>query len=360
MESFLPHVIITLFAICIMSISIDYIPAPHLQKVKQEWNFLENGLDMTLFQSFDWNNMLLEHYVPKDTNSFESLYALVKIDGKECLIAPLWIVKKTFRLLNKKGIYLLGRDSYSDYLNLIYNNFNSEALDFLLKDLHDRYHQTHFIFEHLNEKTSIYQHIVNSYTILDDKKEPCVDLQIPPSLEEYHKLLSKHSRQNLRTANNRLNKDGLSIIFNMDNSEIDKGTCLDIRESKLSVQYEKISKIRKYKYRMVNRLLYHFPRFTPITTYKNSMAMTATIDNKLCAFFHYAYDEPHKRIVIISAGTDLTYARYSPGMLLMYNFIKQIINEQKYQEIDFTRGDESYKFALGGKLNYNHMIKFHL
>ena len=88
--------------------------------------------------------------------------------------------------------------------------------------------------------------------------------------------------------------------------------------------------------------------------------MTAYIDGDLCAFFNYAYDEPHKRIVIMAAGTDLTFARYSPGMLLMYNFIKQCIQEGSYEEIDFTRGDEKYKFALGGKLHENHSIWFHL
>ena len=35
------------------------------------------------------------------------------------------------------------------------------------------------------------------------------------------------------------------------------------------------------------------------------------------------------------------------------NFIKQCIQEGSYEEIDFTRGDEPYKFALGGELNYN-------
>ena len=29
------------------------------------------------------------------------------------------------------------------------------------------------------------------------------------------------------------------------------------------------------------------------------------------------------------------------------------IQEGSYEEIDFTRGDEPYKFALGGELNYN-------
>lgn len=341
-----------------MKFFVDYIPVTSLDTLEPVWKLLENGSDMTLFQSFDWNKMLLEYYIPKDTKFYESKYAIVRNEETICIIAPLWITKKTFRYLNKKGVYLLGRDSYSDYLNVIYNVFIPEAFDFLIKDLHQRFNQDHFFFEHLNESTSIYNHITNSYNVIQDKKEPCVNLQLPSTIDEYHKLLSKHSKQNLRTANNRLIKDGLSIVFDMDNNIIDKDTCLAIRESKLSVQYNRIPRIKIYKYRFINRLLYHFPRFAPMKTYIGSKIMTASINGKVCAFFNYAYDEPHKRIVIISAGTDLTYARYSPGMLLMYNFIKQIIELQIYKEIDFTRGDESYKFALGGKKSINHNFSF--
>lgn len=341
-----------------MKFFVEYIPASNIDKIEQVWKLHEKGSDMTLFQSFDWNKMLLEFYIPKDTKYYESQYAIVRNEETVCLIAPLWITKRTFRFLNKKGVYILGRDSYSDYLNVIYNYFIPEAFDFLLKDLHRRYNQTHFIFEHLNESTSIYKHIRNCYNIIIDKIEPCVNLRLPSSLEEYHKILSKHSKQNLRTANNRLIKDGFSILYDMDNNIIDKNTCISIRESKLSVQYKKIPRIRIYKYRFINRLLYHFPRFVPMKTYTGSKIMTASINGELCAFFNYAYDESHKRIVIISAGTDLTYARYSPGMLLMYNFIKQAIELQIYKEIDFTRGDESYKFALGGQINNNHILRF--
>ena len=62
----------------------------------------------------------------------------------------------------------------------------------------------------------------------------------------------------------------------------------------------------------------------------------------------------------MAAGTDLEFARYSPEMLLMYNFILHSIEEGMIKEVDFTRGDEMYKFALGGKLHINHTIKFRI
>lgn len=341
-----------------MELSIDYLPSNKLNEIEQDWKFLETGSEMTLFQSFEWNKMLLQYYVPKDTKFYCSLYAVVKKNGHTCMIAPLWIIKKGFKLINKKGVYFLGRDSFSDYLNFIYKDFDSKVLDFLLLDIHIKFNQKKFILEQLNENTSSFKYINGSYRINENKQEPCVNLHLPLNIEDYNNILSKHARQNLRTAKNRVTKDHLSIVYDFDNTIVDKKACMDIRESKLSVQYNKISLLKKYKYRFLNRLHFHFPRFYPIYNYSASRIMTATINNDLCAFFNYAYDESHKKIVIISAGTNLKYARYSPGILLMYNFIIQIIQKKEYKDVDFTRGNEPYKYTLGGKTNHNNIIHF--
>lgn len=342
-----------------MAYTIKYVPAKDLELLQEEWKTLETGEEMTLFQSYEWYVMLLKHYIPEDTNNFESVYALVETDGQPCMIAPLWIIKRSFRILNRKGVYLIGRFSFSDYLNFIYQSFDSVAFDYLLKDLRKRYGIKKVCFEDLRESTSIYQYIVNSYHIIENKEFPCVSLQLPPSVEEYHKMLSKNSRQNLRTASNRLQKDGKTLIFNDDDQQVDRQECMKLREEKLSVKYADFSLFWKYKYRIINRLRYTFPFFTPITHYTKSKVMTAyDEEGKLRAFFNYGYDPDDKAIRIMAAGTDLDFARYSPGMLLMHQFILKSIQGGKLQVIDFTRGDEKYKFALGGELCLNHSIKF--
>ena len=81
-------------------------------------------------------------------------------------------------------------------------------------------------------------------------------------------------------------------------------------------------------------------------------------EGKLRAFFNYGFDTEGKCIRVMAAGTDLDFARYSPGMLLMYNYILNSIQEGTMQEVDFTRGDEKYKFSLGGQQRIIHTIKF--
>ena len=344
-----------------MTYNIRYIEAKCLNQIREEWMELQTGKEMTLFQSYQWNKMLLEHYVPTDTREYESIYAIVESDGHPCMIAPLWVIKKTFRFLNQKGIYLLGRCSYSDYLNFIYQVFDADAFDFLVYNLSKKYGVNYFTLENFRESTSVYLHILNNYKLCRNAEYPCVGFNIPSSVEEYHKLLSKNSRQNLRTANNRLKKDGRILLYNFDNQQVDKEKCMEMREARLIAKYSDFSLLTKYKYRILNRFRFHFPDFTPLTTFSESKVMTASDEEgNLRAFFNYGYDSNGTCIRVMAAGTDSAYARYSPGMLLMYNFILKAIEEGKLKEVDLTRGDEKYKFSLGGQLRVNHTIRFRI
>lgn len=342
-----------------MAYNITYVEGKNLNQIQDEWKALETGKEMTMFQSYQWYQMLLEHYIPMDTRVFVSLFAIVKSEGHPCMIAPLWIIKKTFRILNQKGVYLLGRGSFSDYLNFVYKQFDGCAFDYLLYDLSRKYGIRYFTFEDFRDSTSIFRHIQNNYIIIRNSEYPCVGFSLPSSVEEYHKMLSKNSRQNLRTANNRLKKDGRKLIFNFDDLQVDRNRCLEIRENKLQVKYEGFPLMLKYKYRILNRLRYQFPKFIPITSFGESKIMTAyDEEGNLRAFFNYGYDPNGTCIRVMAAGTDLDFARYSPGILLMYNYILNAIEKGIIKEIDFTRGDEKYKFSLGGIQRINHTIKF--
>jgi len=342
-----------------MAYNVRYVKGIHLSQIREDWMALESGEEMTLFQSYQWYQVLLEHYVPVDTGNYESLYAVVESDGQPCMIAPLWVVKHTFRLLNHKGVYMLGRGSFSDYLNLVYRHFDGNAFDYLSNDLARRFGVTYFTIEQLRETTSVYRHILANYVVRRNSEYPCVGLNLPHSVEDYNRLLSKNSRQNIRTANNRLKKDGKNLVYNFDDQEIDKKRCLAIREAKQLVNYSKLPLLYRYKYKILNIFRYHFNSFIPFISFPESKVMTACDEEgNLRAFFNYGYDSEERCIRVMTAGTDLDFARYSPGMLLMYNFILNSIQEDNLREIDFTRGDEKYKFALGGQQRTNHTVKF--
>ena len=157
-----------------MAYEVRYISGMHLDEIREEWIALQTGNEMTIFQSYRWYKMLQEHYVPADTGEYESIYAVVESDGKPCMIAPLWVVKKTFRILNQKGVYLLGRCSFSDYLNLIYQRFDECAFDYLLDDLSLRYDVKYCTFENFRDSTSVYHYIIGKCKLYRNSEYPSV------------------------------------------------------------------------------------------------------------------------------------------------------------------------------------------
>ena len=68
----------------------EFLSLAALLSIKEDWEELQEGLDMTYFQSFNWYE-LLSRNANKDTKrSFVRLATVLK-DGQVCLIAPLLI-----------------------------------------------------------------------------------------------------------------------------------------------------------------------------------------------------------------------------------------------------------------------------
>ena len=53
----------------------------------------------------------------------------------------------------------------------------------------------------------------------------CVALTLPSTKEDYNSLLSKNARQNIRSAHNRLKKDGKEVRFDFDDKHVDREYC---------------------------------------------------------------------------------------------------------------------------------------
>lgn len=330
----------------------EYYDIENFSILEATWKELEKGQDMTSFQSYHWYKMLNDCYVPKDCPNYFSIYALVKRDNEAILIAPLWIVKKTFKIVNKKGVYFLGREGWSDYLNFIYKDFDEDAMQFLLKDIAIKYNVSTYVFSELKENVQSYKFFNSKMKLKKRNKRTCVALTLPSTIEEYNKLLSKNARQNIRTAHNRLKKDGLEVHFVYDDKDVDKETCRNIREQRFIEKFKHVSKLRLMKHKLMYRLTFHFRPYLPFMCYDGGHFLTTYINGELCSFFYYLIDDIHHQILIIAAGVNLEYSRYSPGIISLNSFINEIIKSHDIDIIDFTRGNEPYKYAVGGRDHY--------
>ena len=255
----------------------------------------------------------------------------------------------------------MARNDWSDYVNLIYSEFDPFSVDFLFNKFKEIYGISNICFENLRQESLLYQYIKHNKHVSTDNQATCVKLQIPHTEEEYMKLLSKGSRQNIRTAYNRMAKDGINYSVCFDDQEYDINRCLFIRgqRSDKKRQNKGYSSFQKIKLKLIyNLLLYKLDDYTPLRHDKNSHVVSLYDRGVLRAFFSYGIDYTHKSIVVMAAGTDMEFSRYSPGIIAMYEFIKTLITDGRIKYLDFTRGTERYKYDLGGEEHFSSNVIF--
>lgn len=330
-------------------------------EIKNDWKKLEQGSDMTYFQSYDWTEMLIK-YAPANNWWYESAFFSVEKDGMVLLIAPVWIIKHDYKLINKRGCYFFARYEWSDYVNLVYDQFDSHALEVLFSFLKEKYSIKSCYFENLKEETSLYKYIIMYKNVQSNSVATCVELHLPDSVEDYFVYLSKNSRQNIRTAYNRMKKNDIEHSVIMEDSDIDRNECILLREQRCVTKGRKKKfSINTVKYKLIEKfLLFRFKDYIPIKDDANSKFISFYSENELKAFFNYGYSKHVNTVYAMSAGFDYEYSKYSPGLIAMYEFILNAIEGKTVKTVDFTRGTEFYKYTLGGTEHFIHNVKFEI
>lgn len=340
--------------------TIDYFSKKQLPLLKEDWLELQKGVDMTIYQSYDWYEMLNKLYVPKDTNNFISIYSLIKKNGKAVVIAPFWIVLHTFKIVNKKGIYFLGRSSWSDYLNFIYNEFDSEAISFLLNSISEKYKVKRVYLESLKQDTQSFKFLLQQNKSIELGIGISVSLKLPKTQEAFKELLSKNTRQNIRTAHNRQKKDGINISVLFDDQSVDRDKCWKIREERFHTKFKKIPLLKKIKYTIMRKLTFQFNSFLPFYSFSDGHFLTTYDGDELCSFFFYIVDKEHRQILVLAAGVNSAYSKYSPGFVSLFDLINYHISIGDVDTIDLGVGDEKYKYSLGGHVQHINGIDMRL
>lgn len=345
--------------------TITYHPLSEISNLESNWRILEKGEDMTYFQHYEWYQMLASKNLNVKHSCFEVTIVEVKREKSTILIAPLWIVKKNFAKFNKRGVYIFGRAQWSDYLNFVYDRFEAKAVDELFANIKEVYRVSNFNLEDIPTNTELFKYINTKYTQIEGKETVCVELSIPETLESYHKMLSKSSRQNIRTAFNRAEKDGVKFTFNFDDKDVDISAFDDYRKIRLNNKVKTGRETIKGKLiyfistKILRRGLFNFAEYTPYSDVKNSHFITCKDQNGiLCASFCYGIDNYHNKIVLMAVSTNPDYYKYSPGILSIYKFVIEQIEQNGFSAVDFTRGNERYKYVLGGHEHYNQNLEF--
>lgn len=231
-----------------------------------------------------------------------------------------------------------------DYFDIIVLKDNNEGIKDFIKKIMEIEKVRKLTFNNCQQESVLLKTFNNIQTI---KKEICVKIEIDKTYDSYYQRLTKSSRQNLRTAYNRLVTDGKTFKFeyyeNPDQISKFKATM-----KKIYVNRTK----EKNNLNFLKRIFYYNfePVVDSISKTKNLSCGCIFVDNKMAGYFLGLRN--NNEIIIPRLSIDLNYSRYSVGNILINETIKHLIKENKYNVFDLAQGNENYKYVMGGIEHY--------
>lgn len=348
----------------------DY-PGEALPELKLVWERLEQGADMTAFQSYDWyQNLQAIHQAERTKNLFRELrYMTVFCKDRPILIAPLEIHKSGVGYKQygaPRGVYFIGRLGYTDYLNFVYDEFNPDAAEALIAYVSKAYSQRKFYFDRMLESTASYQYLCSKYRG-ESNPIQCAALVLPATFEEYRSLLSKSTKQNIRTANNRAKKNDLLLTHELIHDEDPA-----VKEAIIALNAQRHDKKNKASrsqmstagriycfFAEIYRKLFSVP-LDVVRVSKNTFCFLVKDGEKIVSFFWGIRNDYLHEYYVILAGVDKEYEWYSPNISHLYLFVEEYYQQarQDIRIIDFTRGGEGYKKTIGCTVRRTNSLRF--
>ncbi len=337
-------------------------------KLKKDWCSLQKGKDMTVFQQYIWYYALNQQYVKGCFGPFEkAIYVVAKKDGVTKMIAPLHIKNFGFSykgIGDSAGIYIIGKWGFTDYLNFIYDTFDEECFEAILRHLKEKYPGKKLHFDFVITDNSLEAYLNRHFADKHISKTTCVQTLPHESFEEFHKTMTKYSRQNIRKAFNRENKTDTHIHIEefgkISEKEADEFFSIYVNRSaiKNELNFKKDgfkTTILKYFNKKYNDKLKSNLAKSNYITYN----MVNNPDSYIIGIFHntekigfiYGIMEGDKIWRNIIVCFDEEYKYYTPGRTAYFRYFRDILYaDGKGTDIitDMSRGTERHKYELGG------------
>lgn len=331
-----------------------------LDRLEDIWMSLETGPDMTVFQSWDWHQAVRQRLRSERLSRLTVRHRIyVVYDGDSpILIAPLRIHHAPLSRQHLRGIHFMGREGTADYLNFIYDEFSPTACHLALATAAADFNLSTITLDRVLEGTRSYEYLESVGTI--SQRDVAVSIRPTPN-GTYEAGLSKRSRQNLRTASNRLKSDRLMALTDFGGAPdaSDLAEFIRLKEARTAAIHARNSQPGLRSAITLTRRGYRALLFTQsVEAYgalmenEHAWHMTTKIDGQLAAFaLGFIDPQPNNRTLRVThVAFDDKWKRYSPGIIGLHTLLQRISTGEvdSISVVDFTRGEEHYKYALGG------------
>lgn len=316
--------------------------------IRKRWLALEeNNEGQNVYQSyFVQKSIALRLPIYVIPGRYKPFYFEI-IDGDETvLIAPLC------KFWGEEKYSIIGKFNGIQSYDFIYDHTKSKAqmkeyLLFLFRSLKAE----HISIYNMPESSLVFCIMDEMGMVEDVHRNENVNICFGKDYDKYLSGLSKHMRQNIRTAYNRIQNDNLRMRFEF---YIKTPISRKKLNSLIDVYCHRHEKRYQVNTSAVKKLYLKYFDFSTYCQqhYKNVYAILY-IEDKIAAFLSGLIDERADSAVIPRLSIDDTFSRYSPGIVLINEVAKKFTSEAEIENLDLSKGSEGYKISMGGKCYYS-------
>lgn len=313
------------------------------EKLEAEWNVLLERSSGNVFSTWEWQSIWWKAYQPGE------LWIVTCRDDDNRLIgiAPCFISSRG----DDRVLSFIGCVDVTDYLDFIIDDdFIEPVLEAFAGFFAEHHDHFDFIdlcnFPQKSKTLSQFPRLLEEcdFVVEQAQLDVCPLFDVPESWEAYLSSLNKKQRHELRRKMRRAYGAGVEIDWYIVDSEHDLKSEID-----RFVDLMAASDTEKEAFLRDEQNMSFFRQIVPVLYERGwlQLAMLTINGDPSAAYLNIVY---RNRIMIYNSGLMRggDYDHLSGGILLLAHLIQYAI-ENKFEVFDFLRGNEAYKYHMGGK-----------
>lgn len=191
----------------------------------------------------------------------------------------------------------------------------------------------------------------HQFTVAIEQQEVCPVIELPEDWDGYMNLLDKKERHELRRKLRRTGGDEVEWYIVDDRHNLDEHLDSFLKLMAESAPY-------KAEFLQNEQNTTFFKRVMPAMYEQGWLQLAFLMINGEAAATYLNFDYKN-HIQVYNSGLSKKHLNASPGVLLLAHLIRNAIDHH-YHIFDFLRGNEEYKYRMGGKDHPVYMVKAQL
>ena len=310
--------------------------------LESEWNaLLQRAPINRIFYTWEWQMTWWQAYQPG-----ELLILVCRHDGDLVGIAPLFLTESE----RGPSLQIIGCVDVTDYLDFIVDEQHLQGVFTAFADYFAAHRLTFDLLDFCNiPANSPTQRLLpellqnRGFKTTVEQQEVCPVIELPDKWPDYLGLLDKKQRHEVRRKMRRVQANDRPVDWYIVNGHHDLEAEVDE-----FVRLMASSDPEKKRFLQDDGNQRFFRAIVPLLHERRWLQMNfLTVgDQRAAAYINFVYGN---RVMVYNSGLDhLDYGDLSPGIVLLAYNIRYAI-ENGFRFYDFLRGDEPYKYRMGGR-----------